>query len=1052
MQNNYTVINASAGSGKTYSLVQNLLAICLKYPDQHEKIRQVLALTFTNKAANEMKHRIIEWLKNFIKEDYASNRDLLGIQEKIKQDGVQVTLDDLHLRAKKTLDYILHHYSTLNIGTIDKFNSRLVRSFSHELGLAQNFNLEIKPEPFLMEAVDKMLDEIGTNSTISDAFMDYVNYGLENEERVNLSKTLYTSAKEYVQDKHFFRLDENRNFDWEAYENARQNLRNNIQDLKNDSINIANETLQLLREKNLNADDFATASGGTIGKFFENVLAHFQKKEKFPFAKSDEDTVQEKYRKGASSKSKKRQPEILDLIEQLIENRQQIIDNYILQKQKEKILHAILPLKVNKEIQDKLAEIEEENDLVLLSKFNVLIHENLREEPSAFIYEKIGTQFSHYFFDEFQDTSFIQWQNFSPLKDHALSQENMTFTLVGDPKQSIYRFRGGDAQLMLDIINKKEKTPPFAKIENLQNNWRSAVNIVHFNNELYAFMAEKTNDEHREIFVNSHQLPQAKFPGRVRVNLIENNTKTMFYEEVAEKMREDLQSLLNDGFQLSDITILCRGNVDIFSYTQLLGNLKVHYKGEEVFIKTISEAGLTLNLSPTLLAITEFLRWQQNPDNLQFAVRMMYYLKILGRIKTEDFSAEMMHMLSLNRKDEMENHLFNKYHINLKSNELTLLNLYNYIEHFLHEFSIPGKETDFIFSYLEMVYGYTQNTGATLKDFLKYWDEEAHATKIQQSENIDAVQLMTIHKAKGLEFPVVFLPMNNENKDGKFTNWMAVENEAGLSSVNISPFTKDLEQYSPEIEKFNQAHIYENKIDRFCLQYVATTRPVEQLFFYIQKPNNTSNHLEIYEFLRNKIPRNESGEELSSFDLYEVSDEIIKKQAEKETTERATIAVEFEHETAKNRDSIQIATPSRNYQNRIEKVRIGIFVHEILAQINTAAELEKVLESYLLAGTITGAEKAEIADRIDKIIQNEAYAKYFSGHQKMINEKDIMISENGGSRIYRPDRIIDTGNGYIILDFKTGEKQEKHEQQVAAYRSVLEKLGKSVLETVIIYG
>ena len=441
MSNNYTVINASAGSGKTYALVQNLLAICLKYPSQSDKIRNILALTFTNKAANEMKHRIIEWLKNFKKEDFESNQDLINIQEKLKKEGVNVSLKELHERSKNILDYILHHYSTLNIGTIDKFNSRLVRSFSHELGLAQNFNLEINAEPFLMEAVDKMLEEIGAENNVSDAFMDYVNYSLDNNDRINLNKTLYDSAKEYVQDKHYFRLNENKDFDWEVYEQSKKNLRESIKNLKEDSIQIAQDCLSLLKEKNLQPDDFSRASGGTIGKFFENVLNHFFNKDKFPFP-ADEEAVQENYRKGASSKSKNRQAEILEILDFLIDSRQKIISNYILSKKKEKILQAILPLKVNKDIQDKLTEIEGENDLVLLSKFNVLIHENLREEPSSFIYEKVGTKFSHYFFDEFQDTSFIQWQNFLPLRDHAISQENMSFTLVGDPKQSIYRFRG----------------------------------------------------------------------------------------------------------------------------------------------------------------------------------------------------------------------------------------------------------------------------------------------------------------------------------------------------------------------------------------------------------------------------------------------------------------------------------------------------------------------------------------------------------------------------------------------------------------------------------
>ena len=1051
MSNNYTVINASAGSGKTYALVQNLLAICLKYPSQSDKIRNILALTFTNKAANEMKHRIIEWLKNFKKEDFESNQDLINIQEKLKKEGVNVSLKELHERSKNILDYVLHHYSTLNIGTIDKFNSRLVRSFSHELGLAQNFNLEINAEPFLMEAVDKMLEEIGDENNVSDAFMDYVNYSLDNNDRINLNKTLYDSAKEYVQDKHYFRLNENKDFDWEVYEQSKKNLRESIKNLKEDSIQIAQDCLSLLKEKNLQPDDFSRASGGTIGKFFENVLNHFFNKDKFPFP-ADEEAVQENYRKGASSKSKNRQAEILEILDYLIDSRQKIISNYILSKKREKILQAILPLKVNKDIQDKLAEIEEENDLVLLSKFNVLIHENLREEPSSFIYEKVGTKFSHYFFDEFQDTSFIQWQNFLPLRDHAISQENMSFTLVGDPKQSIYRFRGGDSQLMLDIINKKEKSQSFAELENLENNWRSARNIVDFNNELYQFMSNFTQDEHRDIFGNgSHQFSKSKINGRVRVNLIENATKSIYYEEVAAKMQEDIQSCLDNGFKFSDITILCRGNFDIFSFSQLLGNLKVNYHGEEVYIKTISESGLTLNLSATLLALTEFLRWEQNPKNFQFPVKMLYYLKVLGRINVEDFSAEMLEMLQLGNKSEMENFIFEKYGIDLKSKDLLQLNLYNFIEHFLQEFSVKGKETDFLFNYLEMLFGYSQNAGSTLKDFLKFWDEEANSTTIQASENVDAVQIMTIHKAKGLEFPVVFLPMENENKDGKFSNWLNVDLENSLSSVNINGFEKALETYDSEMADFNQKNIYQNLIDRFCLQYVATTRAVEQLFFYIQKPNKTSNHLEIYEFFEPKIPKNELGEDVSSFDLYEVSEPDLKKQIPSKSSEFATMPIDFSPEKEKNPEAIKIATPSKSYQNRIEKVRIGIFTHEILAKINSARDVEKVLEAYLLEGTITSEEKIEITDRIFNIINNEKYSKYFIENQLIINEKDIMISENGDSKIYRPDRMIETENGTIIIDFKTGEEKEKHQQQLNEYKSVLEKLGKTVLETKIVY-
>ena len=1049
MQNNYKVINASAGSGKTYALVQNLLAICLQSPTQPDKIRNILALTFTNKAANEMKHRIIEWLKDFSSDKYSGFPALTDIQKKLENQGVKVSLDELHRRSKKILDYVLHNYSTLNIGTIDKFNSRLVRSFSYELGLAQNFNLEINPEPFLMEAVDKMLENIGEKNNVSDAFMDFVNYSLDNNERVNLNKTLYYSAKEYVKDKHYFRLGDNKDFDWEVYENAKKNLRTTIQSLKADSIKIAQECLDILLEKDLEIGDFADGKNGIGGffvKFLEKKAPHL-----YDDLFADEKRVAS-IRKGSSSKAKHRQGEILEILEFLLESRSKIIYNHVEIQKKEKVLQALLPLKVNKDIQDQLTIIEEENDLVLLSKFNILIHENLREEPTSFIYEKVGTQFAHYFFDEFQDTSFLQWQNILPLKEHAISSEDMTFTLVGDLKQSIYRFRGGDSQIMLDIINKKEKSLFPATLENLENNWRSAKNIVDFNNQLYQFLSSHTQEEHCEIFGNgSQQKSVSADKGRVRINLLENSTKSIFYETVAEKMQFDIQTCVDNGFTLSDITILCRGNFDIFSFSKLLGNLKIIYDGKEDYIKTISESGLTLDLSSTLKALTEFLRWEQNPKNAQFAVKMLYYLKGTNRIEIKDFSAEMMDLLKLKTKPEMLIFIEEKYRLKLQNKDLLQLNLYHFIEHYLQEFSVQNKETDFLFNYLEMVYAYSQNSSSTLKDFLKFWDEEANAMTIQTSENLDAVKLMTIHKAKGLEFPVVFLPMVNSNKDGKFSDWLEISEEKGLAAVNVNSFDSKLEVYDETLAKFNQKNTYQNKIDRFCLQYVATTRAVEQLYFYIQKPNKTTNHLEIYEFLEPNIPAGELDEEMSSFDLYDVDLEDLKKKKIKKAVELHTESINFKNEKPANPKAIKIATPSKNYQSRKEQVRIGIFTHEILAKINSEVDIEKTLQSYLLEGTITDAEKIEITDRILNTIHHPEYSKYFAENQRVINEKDVMISENGESKIYRPDRLIEMENGFIIIDFKTGEEKEKHQLQLNQYQSVLEKLGKTVLETVLIY-
>lgn len=1045
MQNSYTVINASAGSGKTYVLVQRLLMICLRYPNQQQSIRNILALTFTNKAANEMKERIITWLSNFSADNFAENGDLKNIQKAFEEEGLKITIDELHYRAKKMLDYVLHNYSTLNIGTIDRFNSRLVRSFSYELGLAKNFNLEIEAEPFLIEAVDKMLDQIGENEAISNSFMDYVDYSLENNERINLNKSLYGSAKEFVKDIHYEHLKNNKDFDNTNYENIKNTLRKEISLNKKLAVELATQSIELFRSRNIEIEDFAQGKNG-IGGFFTKVLDFYQQKRPgFPFPTTAEESVVNNYRKGASSKSKNRESEILEVLDQLLENRMQLILLYIETQKKEKILSALLPLKVNKDIQDELKKIEEENDLVLLSKFNILINENLKNEPSAFIYEKVGSQFQHYFFDEFQDTSELQWQNFLPLRDHSISTENTSFTLVGDPKQSIYRFRGGESKLMLDIINKKERTPKQADLLVLKDNWRSAKNIVRFNNELYQYHSEYLTEEHKNIFgTDGIQDPKSSIEGRVKVNLIENLTNEDFYNDTSERMRKDLLEILDNGFRFSDITILCRGNFDIFSYSQKLGNLKVKYKGEETNIKTISDKGLTLELSNTLKAVVEFLRWETNPKNKPNLIMMMYYLNKLGRIHMEDFTLEMKAILDIEGHEEVLQFIQHTYALQLRQDNFPRFNLYNFIEYYINEFSAENKETDFLLNFLEMLFNFTQNAGASIKEFLKYWDEEASSYTIQASENIDAIQIMTIHKAKGLEFPIVFIPMMNKNRDAEFTNWFETTTDSALRSVNINQFSKNLEVYDEEIEIFNKQNAYKNMVDRLCLQYVATTRPVEQLFFYIQKANKTSNNLELLEFLQSKNPEN-----LDEFDIYQIRPEMLKKYSKDKASHFETKDIPALKNVNEKNTSIKIATPSKNYQVRVEKVRIGLFVHELLSQINTAKDIRKVLECYVLEGHITIEESKEIHRNLEEIIRNNA--EFFDEKWEVINEKDIMITENGESRVYRPDRILKSDEGYIIVDFKTGDPSEKDERQIENYKNILEKLGRKVLKTQLIY-
>lgn len=1037
----YIAINASAGSGKTYTLVQRILMICLSKHHQPDTIRRILALTFTNKAANEMKERILNWLEKFCDDDYMDCTELLSIQKAFQENGINITIDELHRRAKTVLDYILHHYSTLNIETIDKFNSRLVRSFSYELGLAQNFNLEIDTEPFLTEAVDLVLEKIGEDSSLSDVFLDYVHYNLDTNKRENISETLLSSSKKLISDVHYEKLNDNKDFDWESYHSTKKRLREKIAKLKQTNLTICKNALHEIKNKNLETKDFAGGASNSISKFFEEVLKYYtEKRQDFPFP-SDENSALERFQKGASSSGKSKEGLILEILEKLINDRQEIIQNHILCKKNEKLLQNILPLKINKEIQDQLLNIEEENDLVLLSKFNVLIHENLKSEPSNFIYEKIGTKYEHFFFDEFQDTSAMQWENFIPLRDHIVSSEDSSFTLVGDPKQNIYRFRGGESQLMLDIIYQNENSPVPAEIINLDRNFRSSKNIVTFNNELYRYLSKFLNEEHSNIFnEGAQQIPESKNPGRVKIHLIEKEkTKESFYEESSLLMQKDIQECLNNGYNFSDITILCRGKNDILNFTQKLSNLTVEIEGQKSYIKCISESGLTLNLSSTINAVVQFLLWKNFPKNNRFLALCLYYLNKSGRIKISNFTEELDEILKLTSKQEIYQHLKDNYNLDLENPKLNL-NLYNHIEHYTQLFSVENFETDYVLSFLELVYDFSQNTGRNTKDFLKFWEEKGKDTTIKASESVDAINIMTIHKSKGLEFPIVFLPLENKVKDS-FQEWYKVDDEQNIKSINIGSFDKNLEAYDVEIEKFNQSNFYKNHIDRLSLLYVATTRPVDQLFLYVQKPGKT-NHLEIYDFILERKTT-----ESDSFDFFEIENSSFKKTQKKKLIERLSeeISVNSTHEKKNN---IKIATPSKNYQSRIEKVRLGILTHEILSKIESNKDFEKVIEKYLLEGIITNDEYKSIFSKIQQTITDKRYAEYFQDGLKIINERDFFFDKN---QILRPDRIVKTSQGLVIIDFKTGEEKPEHQKQIDFYKKTLETFGYKVDKTVIIY-
>lgn len=1040
MKNSYKAITASAGSGKTYTLVQRLLMICLADAHQHTTIQNILALTFTNKAANEMKSRILSWLDDFSAEDYLQNNALKGLQNALLKEGKEVSIETLHHRARRLRDYILHNYSVLNISTIDKFNAKLVRSFAYELGLAKNFNIEINAEPHLIKAVDQVLDKVGEEGAISSEFVDFIAYNYDNDKKVNIQKSLLESAQKFLSDTNYEALKENEKFDSLHYQTATDTLKKRVHQIHKDIISMAEHSLQLIEKHGLTVSDFSGGRKNSIVLFFEKII---QKNDIILSASYEkEEKAVANYLKGASSSAKKKENEVLSILETLIETRMHIIQKQVEKQKIRKIIDALLPLKVQQTLQKELALIENENDLVLLSKFNILIYENLQKEPAPFIYEKVGTRFQHFFLDEFQDTSLMQWKNIIPLRDENIAQEKATFTLVGDPKQSIYRFRGGDSQIMIDIINHQEKTPQYASVELLKSNWRSSQNIVHFNNDLYQWFSQFLSPEHKKIFgENAQQTPQSQQKGRVKAHLIHDRLNADIYASIAEKMHHDIQQCVDNGYALKDITILCKNKEIIAQLISLLSNRKIVYKTEEIFIKTFSEKGWTFSTSHTLNALIYFLKWHVQPNKEQDFVQMLYHLNQIKRIDFEDFTKECLFLLSLDTNQRLDQ-LKQEWNLDLFLTQQQHLNLYNTIEYLIEQMKVPHTEGDYLLSFLEQVYLLCQNAMMNVKLLIQYWDDELHKQSMQTSENIDAIQLMTIHKSKGLEFPIVFLPILKNRHQNKFSDWYAVQNISGLSSVHLNAFDKSLNIYDENIRAFNEKNSYQNSIDELSLLYVATTRPIDQLYLYLATEDK-SDTPQLVDYIKRKFP-----DAAESFDLFTPYD-TQKIQPENTPAPSSKTLTISDFSSTESPTQITIATPSKSYQEKNEKVRLGIFLHELLSKISTQEDISPTLQKYLLKGIINHHEAEIIRKNMEAIVQE--YPLYFSAHHTILNEKELVYNENGKTQLLRPDRLICTQDGIYIIDFKTGKQDSKHQQQMHLYSKALENMGKKILGTELVY-
>lgn len=1030
----FQVYNASAGSGKTFTLVKEYLKILVSSEDIFT-FQRVLAITFTNKAAAEMKERVLKSLKAFSEGEQNTLTSLL-LEE------INLDQETLKTRSEKVLNAILQNYSAFYITTIDSFTYKIVKSFAFDLGLSQNFEVEMEAQELLSEAVDVLISRIGTDQELTDVLIDYSLEKADDDKSWNIAYDLTEFARILLNEddaRYFKRLSDKSISDFLVLKNKSKKLTQNIEQKFKE---IGDKALQLIASHQIDLKSFA--NGGECPN-------HFVKLTKLKYLKSTELKFDGRLNKNFEQEkplyAAKTAPAIKDQIDAIYdelrgfyeESKELYESQYKEYLMSKIVLKSIIPLTVLNNINQELNEIKEENNLRLNSEFNQLISENIQEQPAPYIYERIGQRFMHYFIDEMQDTSVLQWQNLIPLMDNSLSQENTSLLLVGDGKQAIYRWRGGKAEQFIGLGSEAEDAEnPFfisKEVKELETNYRSFSEIIDFNNLLFQHVSGFIqNLSYKELFAEkSFQKENDNKGGYVSISFLEKEEEKSEHEiRYAKKVHSILENL-DSNFDLGDVCVLVRKKRD--------GVLIANYLSEKG-IDIVSSETLLLNNSAKVKFLVEFLHYSLFSNDKGSLFKLLTFLYDFLNIQQEkhDFFEAHIH-LSI---QEFFESLF-IYGCEFNIIEYHQLPLYEKVEQIIRSFGLLKTPDAYVQFFLDEVL-VQQKKQASVQDVLDFWELKKDKLSVVSSENSSAVQIMTIHKSKGLEFPIVIFPCDLDiYRELKPKAWLKTSADFPELMVNLS---KDIQLVSEEGEELYQQRQEELELDNFNLLYVAVTRPVEQLYIVTDKYLNKSGQ-------ENK--RFYSGifisflKEKGYWDEHQNNYEFgfDHKQSEKEAAKpQSKIQTRFISAPWKDHNIKLLASSSQLWGTEQASSHYGDLVREILLQIQTDTEVQEVIERFQDGGILDEGHSEAITKLVRSTVEHPTLNFYFREKIKIYNQREIQDA-SGKSMV--PDRlIISADKKATIIQYKAGAISEADQLQIQSDALILESVGYLVEKKIVV--
>ncbi|KIQ19966.1 ATP-dependent helicase [Flavobacterium sp. MEB061] len=1037
----FSIYDASAGSGKTYTLVREYLKIILSSP-KNDAYRNILAITFTNKAVHEMKSRIVGSLSEFTK-DTPSAKAMDLMEDLSRETGLSII--KIKTKSQNIIKHLIHNYAAFDISTIDKFTHKVIRAFAHDLNLPMTFEVTLDTENLLVEAVDAIIAQAGQDETLTTLLIDFTMEKTDDDKSWDVSREILETGRLVLNENNRNEISHFHDTSIEEFVAIKKKMSVLCGDLEKENADYALELLLLIEK---NGIDLKSFSRGTFPNHLESIRdGKFNPRNK-TFHEFDDIAI---------NKTAKDRTLIENIIPELLQSLDKVYKNFEKRDFYKAFLKNITPLSLLNTVSNELAKIQSEQNILSISEFNAIIHREIQNQPAPFIYERLGERYRHFFIDEFQDTSEMQWQNLIPLIDNALSgQDDLgnkgTLMIVGDPKQSIYRWRGGKAEQFIELS--KDANPfnnPDKLIKHLDTNYRSYSEVIDFNNAFFKLIStEFSNEDYKDLYENhSFQNSNSKKGGYVNISFLPIIEKSDFGDEEDIVEKSDLyvlatlntiQNVLREGFEYRDIVILTRKRDQGIAIANYL---------TEQNIPLLSSETLMIQNATEVRLIVHLLKYLNNSIDLEAKANFLHFLGNTKEIEMpiHDFIAQGM---AQRFENDFEKWLLS-FDVSLSFEDIRKKSLYEAVEIIISKFVLPSEGNAYVQYFLDIVLERDIRNQAGIADFLSYWDKNAHKFSIPSPEGNNAVRIMTIHKSKGLEFPVVIMPFAEEDYSRKPKDklWLDAEDaDLGIPKALIDN-SSAVEGFGESASAVFNLKKQEELLDNINVLYVALTRAEEQLYVISQSlnekkdgeyPNNMASFFIKYLMHKGVYDSEKLEYEFGDKKRLSISGEVLNLVK--------TIPVVSEVLNPKNikiaqRESLMWGTHQQ------EAISYGNIVHEILAFIKDKSDVDLAVTKALENGLINFDQAEKVLQTLLEIVNHPELNICFDGKNNILNEQTIVQKEG---KILKPDRIVLTQNKEAyLLDYKTGAINSKYTQQIQEYQDAIEDLGYKVLKRALVY-